>query len=218
MMPPPEITKHDTDYGRTDQQNHTTPKVKKLLYQLEQDLTCSLQGFFSKEELTEFDQEVGDGLRFTDTDGRLVARMMQPATITVARGYRWDGCSPKLNVLDLFWMGTPDGAIIGSERPTDSGDEDKHIPISHERVTHVASAVHDVLGYCKYEPHMPSLFRAADGKPDLWFSRGRHNRDRLFLKLLRKRDFQLGWLYYAAVCLLGPLHDLIRGARSNEKA
>ena len=189
--------------------------TKKLLYQLDNDLRCSLQGFFSQRDCDAFDHEVGKGKGLLDSDGREVVRFEPPSTIIVCRGYRWDGCSPKLNVLDLFWIGTPDGCIIGSERPRDRKDEPTDIPISQERITHIASAVHDVLGYCKYDNAMPALFRAPP-KPqrDLWFTDGRRNRDRLFLELLKLKKHRLRWVYYTFVCLLGPLYDLVSGVES----
>lgn len=29
--------------------------------------------------------------------------------MTIAKGYSWDGASPTRSILDLFWVGTPDG-------------------------------------------------------------------------------------------------------------
>jgi hypothetical protein len=104
------------------------PKVKKLLYQLEHNFVCNINDIFSENECRQFDFEVGDGIALMDSDGRLVVKFAQPGRIIVAKGYRWDGCSPKLNILDLFWVGTPDGAIIGSERPSEGSDADCHIP------------------------------------------------------------------------------------------
>jgi hypothetical protein len=192
-----------------------SPKVKKLLYQLEHEVVCSIDHIFDREECRQFDSEVGNGIALMDTDGRLVVRFAQPAMIIVAKGYRWDGCSPKFNILDLSWIGTPDGAIIGSERPTQGPDADCHIPITHERVTHRASVVHDVLGYCKYDSKMPSLFRASREERDLWLSRGRRNRDRLFFELLKMKNHRLARVYFFAVYLLGPLYDLWRGIHSS---
>ena len=182
---------------------------KKLLYQLEQDLYCSIEGVFSSEECDQFDREVGEhGIHLVDTDGRKVVSFQRPRTIIVSRGYKWDGCSPKFHVLDLFWFGTPDGIIIGSDRPIMEPDQDKHIPITHERITHLASVVHDVLGYCKSDDNMPTLFLATT-RPELWKSPGRRNRDRLFCHMLKAKGHQLWWLYYGSVYLLGPLYDVI---------
>lgn len=33
------------------------------------------------------------------------------ATIYITREYAWDGATPKFSVLDLFWIGTPDGCL-----------------------------------------------------------------------------------------------------------
>lgn len=194
-------------------------KIKKLLYQLKEDLPCSIHGIFPKTECDQFDREVGDGIILNDSDGRKVVTFQRPGMIIVARGYRWDGCSPKFNVLDLFWIGTPDGVIIGSERPESGPDEYRHIPITHERVTQLASAVHDVLGYCKCDPSMPSLFRAQKDQRDLWNSYGRRNRDRLFFELLKQKDHHplLRSIYYASIRLLGPVYDFLLGVRSTGK-
>ncbi len=43
--------------------------------------------------------------------------------------YAWDGCTPKINVLDFFVVGTPDG---------------RQLP-NGERITQRASLVHDAL-------------------------------------------------------------------------
>lgn len=189
--------------------------AKKLLCQLRQDYSCEFKNLFSEEERKRFDSSVGDqGVVFHDTDGRSILTLKSPCTIVVHRGYRWDGCSPKFNLLwlDLFWIGTPDGLIIGSERPLQGPDQARHIPIDQERVTHLGSAVHDVLGYCKRDPRMPELFRA-QGR-DLWLSPGRLRRDRLFLELLRRKKHNLRHLYYLATALLGPVYDLIFGMSS----
>lgn len=31
--------------------------------------------------------------------------------IKIIEGYAWDGATPKFSVLDLFWIGTPDGCL-----------------------------------------------------------------------------------------------------------
>ena len=192
--------------------------TKKLLYQLEQDYSYNFSDLFSPIERNEFDEDIGEnGKVFADTEGRKVLTLKSPCTITVHRGYRWDGCSPKFNFLwlDLFWVGTPDGLIIGSDRPKEGPDEAKHIPITHERVTHLASVIHDALGYCKRDPEMPELFKA-QGK-DLWFSPGRRRRDLLFLEHLRRKQHTLRYVYYAATVLFGPFYDLIFGQSSSDK-
>ena len=193
-------------------------KVKRLLYQLEQNYSCDFSNLFTATEREKFNAEVREiGKVFVDTDNRGILTLRSPCTVIVHRGYRWDGCSPKFNFLwlDLFWVGTPDGLIIGSERPKEGPDEAKHIPITHERVTHLASVVHDVLGYLWGDPEMPKIFRA-QGK-DLWFSPSRRRRDLLFLELLRRNKHTLRWVYYAATTLLGPFYDLIFGESSIDK-
>lgn len=49
-------------------------------------------------------------------------------TIKINKGYAWDGCSPKINVLGLFNIGVPDGALRCGKP-----------------FTYHASLVHDVL-------------------------------------------------------------------------
>lgn len=192
-------------------------KAKKLLYQLEHDLTINLdkppyKGIFDDSCLKRFNQDIGvEGKKLTDTDCRLVVSFQQPSTIIVAKGYRWDGCSPKFHFLDLFWFGTPDGVIVGSERPRNRPDEDRDIPITHERVTHQASCVHDVLGYCKYDEKMPHLFRADAklGKPESKNSLGRLSRDKLFREMLKMKGHSLWRPYYWVVSSLGSLFNHI---------
>ncbi len=31
--------------------------------------------------------------------------------ITVKKGYKWDGCTPSINILGLFYIGTPEGSV-----------------------------------------------------------------------------------------------------------
>jgi hypothetical protein len=84
-------------------------------------------------------------------------------------GYAWDGCSPKINILDLFLFGTPDGRInVNTGKP----------------VTYYASLIHDIL----YQ----------FGKK---IGIARKEADLLFLHYLG--DFELRYLYYAAVRLFG---------------
>lgn len=80
--------------------------------------------------------------------------------ITVKKDYAWDGCSPKFNVLDLFWVGTPDGAM----------NENKP-------VTYYASLVHDALGqFAKKEPERMPF--------------NRQERDLIFREMLEGFTFQ----------------------------
>ena len=46
------------------------------------------------------------------------------------QGYAWDGCTPKINIFDLWLVGTPDGrVIVNTEKP----------------ITYYASLIHDIL-------------------------------------------------------------------------
>ena len=61
---------------------------------------------------------------------------IREGTIAIKAGYAWDGCSPCVSVLGLFYLGTPDGA--------------EHLGI---RATYHASLVHDVL--CQWSADIP---------------------------------------------------------------
>jgi hypothetical protein len=50
------------------------------------------------------------------------------SVITVSKGYAWEGCSPKLSILDLWVLGIPDGRLHHG------------LPITYH-----ASLVHDAL-------------------------------------------------------------------------
>lgn len=56
--------------------------------------------------------------------------------IVIKAGYAWDGCSPCISVLGLFYLGTPDGA--------------HHLGVP---ATYHASLVHDVL--CQWKKEIP---------------------------------------------------------------
>ncbi len=66
---------------------------------------------------------------FQDKKGHTRLLLTTDGTITVTRGYSWDGCTPKFYVLDLVF-GTPDGVV-----DTRSG---------HPKTYH-ASLIHDAL-------------------------------------------------------------------------
>ena len=72
-----------------------------------------------------FDHDVA----FQDGEGETRLVLTTDGTITVLKGYAWDGCTPKLCLLDIL-VGTPDGAVYqGTGRPK----------------TYYASLVHDAL-------------------------------------------------------------------------
>ena len=71
---------------------------------------------------------VSHDVAFQDAEGQTRLLITTDGTITVLKGYAWDGCTPKVCFLDLL-VGTPDGAVYeGTGRPK----------------TYYASLVHDV--------------------------------------------------------------------------
>ena len=72
---------------------------------------------------------IAEDLVFRDKKGKVRLIVGKDGTITVTRGYSWDGCTPKFCVLD-FLIGTPDGVV--------------HKDTGHPK-TYYASLVHDAL-------------------------------------------------------------------------
>jgi len=64
--------------------------------------------------------------------------------ITIKRGYSWDGCSPKIEVLDLI-IGTPDGRTSRS---------------TNKALTYYASLLHDAI--YQYKTAIPISRKEAD--------------------------------------------------------
>lgn len=87
------------------------------LYRLEQNFTW------------ESGLPVSEDLVFRDRKGKVRLIIEAGGRLTVTRGYAWNGCSPKICIVDLL-LGTPDGAVYG---PTG------------KRKTYFASMVHDAL-------------------------------------------------------------------------
>ncbi len=104
---------------------------------------------------------------FVDKDG----------VITIRKGYCWDGCSPKLKILDLFLLGTPDGIInVNTGKPK----------------TYYASMVHDALYQFLDHPDFPYT---------------RQQCDTIFYQLMCKANFKPARVYYYAVRWLGGLRQ-----------
>ena len=72
---------------------------------------------------------VSEDLFFKDSTGNVRLIIETDGKITVTRGYRWNGCSPKLYAFDLI-LGTPDGVT--------------HSETGHPK-TYEASLIHDAL-------------------------------------------------------------------------
>lgn len=100
---------------------------KRWLFKLEEDYPFCEYSFRS-----EIADRLTEDLPFCSEE-KLRLVIAQDGTITVKKDYAWDGCSPKLNILGLFWIGIPDGAL----------DEGKP-------ATYYATLVHDALGqFCE---------------------------------------------------------------------
>lgn len=166
----------------------------KWLFMLEEDYTCNLEHFIHKDELDKLKKELSSeevyfcAKNSSGISSRLV-KITKKGKIIVFKGYSWDGNSPKINFLDLFWIGIPDG-LTKRNKP----------------ITYYASLIHDVLGQFKFATKMPSKFKS-DRSPDLWFSRGRKGRDGLYFSMLKSEGFFWRHFYYLAVSLAGPLYD-----------
>jgi hypothetical protein len=165
----------------------------KWLFKLDEDYICDLNqsNLMNKDDLEQLKSELSKGEIFCAKNSSIpLMEITQDAKIIIFKGYSWDGNSPKINVLDLFWVGTPDGLM-------------KH----NKPITYFASLVHDILGQFKFSPKLPSKFRS-DRSPDLWFSRGRRGRDGLYFNILKSEGFLWRHVYYLAVALAGPLYDV----------
>ncbi|MGD1937030.1 MAG: hypothetical protein ACFCA4_05685 [Cyanophyceae cyanobacterium] len=163
------------------------------LFTLKEAYRCQLSDYLDTRSLSQLKGEVREDIDFIDGGPwpQVRARITPQGELIILKGYSWDGNSPKVNVLDLFWLGTPDGIRnVKTDKP----------------VTYYASLVHDVLGQFKNDPKMPSLFRS--NPVDFWFAPGKLGRDTLYLKMLQADDFALSWIYFLAVSLLGPLSNV----------
>ncbi|MEQ6166935.1 DUF1353 domain-containing protein [Ekhidna sp. MALMAid0563] len=95
-----------------------------------------------------------------------------------SRGYAWDGCTPKFNLLHITW-GNFDGKMI-KHKETVSGKTTYH------PMTYYASMVHDVL--YQYKRCVPVTRKEAD---------------LIFYQQLKEAKFMWAWFFYAGVRLFG---------------
>lgn len=140
-------------------------KNKITKFKLKEDVTwfCSLE---LQDEKNEFDSE------FLKIDR---------SSITVKKGFKWDGCSPKFRVGD-FLIGTPDGKYI--EHRFDQGES------NFKPMTWRASMLHDALYEYKGQHKL-----------------SRRTVDLIFLCILEEAGFKLAKLYWLAVRLFGWIYN-----------
>lgn len=84
-------------------------------------------------------------LDFRDKGGVTRVKLRRPNLLVVTQGYAWDGCSPKVCILDIV-IGTPDGVIDSRTK---------------QPKTYYASLVHDAL-YQFLRDGLPCSRRQAD--------------------------------------------------------
>lgn len=116
-------------------------------------------------------------LEFRCNKSKLRMKIAADGTITVKKDYAWDGCSPKVSILDLFFVGIPDG-LINIE--------------TGQHITYYASLIHDALGqFAKEQPEKMPF--------------NRQERDLIFYEMLE--GFALRMFYYIAVRLFGGIYS-----------
>ncbi len=123
---------------------------------------------------------LADDVDFSDGNrGKLRLQLLKDGTIRVKEGYAWDGCSPKINIFDLFMIGTPDGII-------DSG--------TGMPKTYHATLIHDAL--CQFIDHEKMPLKSGEI-------------DRFFLELLRTTGFKPRYIYFIGVRLFGGVYRFL---------
>ena len=95
--------------------------------------------------------------------------------ITIRKEYAWDGCSPKINIMDLFLFGIPDGII------------DFH---TFKPKTYYASLVHDAL--YQYSSRLPVKRKSADKMFFVLLRKNDFQLARLYYWAVRL----IGWMYW----------------------
>ena len=180
------------------------------LYKLDEDYECKLSDYDykgSKFHLTKTslniesrDSQEWDYIEFyskSEKDKSYTKRLKisSQGTVTVFKGYAWDGNSPKISIFGLFCIGTPDGRKY-----------------ENKTITWRASLIHDALGQFKDDPNMPSIFYEKQGTEKSG-NEGRLGRDGLYFELLKDCKFIPRGIYYYVLSHLGPLFD---SSTSNE--
>jgi len=139
---------------------------------------------YDKEFFAYHSKNLDEPVNFEDKHGNIWLTITQTDDdrykVYIPSGYAWDGCSPSTTILDLFWMGTPDGVVYYKTG----------VP-----KTYHASLVHDALcQFCKNK-NMPFSRRVIDG---------------IFYRMLKEVDFKLARIYYIAVRIFSLLKGYVR--------
>ncbi|WNO10452.1 hypothetical protein [Teredinibacter sp. KSP-S5-2] len=121
-------------------------------------------------------------VEFHDQNGQLRMLINQQGVITIYKSYAWDGCSPKIKIFDVGYLGTPDGALHD---------------ITGKPKTYYASLVHDALCQFLDHPNMPFSKSIIDAQ---------------LLMLLRESEFSLSWVYFIVVRVLGGVYGWLKQA------
>lgn len=117
-----------------------------------------------------------------ENDGEVRLKIAQNGDITVIADYAWDGCSPKIKVMDWVYLGTPDGTMDWA---------------TGKPVTWEASMIHDALYQFRQHADMPFT---------------RRDMDEIFRDILRQKGFSLSTIYFWGVRLFGSAYSACSGS------
>lgn len=116
---------------------------------------------------------------FYDDKDRLWLVLGSDGLIIVKKGYSWNGCSPKIEIMGRIF-GTSDGPI----------DPDSKLP----KQTYCASMVHDALSQFLNDPDMVLSKRRID---------------KIFYLILKRDGFKYASVYYYAVRVFGGAYAYV---------
>ena len=112
---------------------------------------------------------------FNNFDGKELMHIWRDGRITIRAGYVWDGCSPKIRIWDLDFLGTPDGTMD---------------PETGKRKCFYGTCIHDPL--YKFSKDIPFTRKQVDGFMLDLFQKSKFSCARIYYIVVRA----LGWLYW----------------------